>query len=228
MKFPKSCSRNKYEHNDFSAKKLSKNDETILNDVFKIYDTCFNDAIKIPVNYIKYHFQKGVYSIDYLIDNLNEEVCGLCIHMCIQNINAVIIDYIAIKNNYQGKGLARLLFNYIYDTYCKKKILTLECEDHLIGFYAKLGCQLIPVFYDSGCDNHLTIMVKSNKSIVPKRFHKIVGEIKRINDYRSYVYSNKMDKLVYEKKIQLVRILNALLRDIDLLPYNKYTKEGIS
>ena len=77
--------------------------------------------------------------------------------MYLELINAVQIDYIAIHPNYQGKGLARLLFDYVYNRYCNQennqKILTLECEDNLIGFYKKLGCVIIPVIYESETDS---------------------------------------------------------------------------
>jgi hypothetical protein len=171
----------------------------------------------------------NIYTINYILDKLTQQVCGLCIHLFIRNINAIQIDYIGISKNHQGCGLAKFLFNYVYQFYCQKKILTLECEDNLIGFYNKLDCHLIKLPYNVGCKHNLNIMYRGNNRIKGSMYYKIVKSIKTLNNYSK----DKKIKQVEENIIKIVRfkpllVLNQFLAFNEILPYNNYTKEGIS
>ena len=197
---------------DYTIQELQIKDYTLLDDIFKIYQSCFNQAIKIPQKEIRKYFLSGFYIINCIRDIKNNTICGFCMHMIIKNVGAIQIDYIAIKNNYQGKGLARILFNYIFTNYCKTKILTLECEDHLIEFYKKLGCILIPMKYEVGCNYHLNIMFKSNKNVTVRYYSKIVNNIKLENDYCTNFISSYTEKYINELKTKFNKKIQNMAR----------------
>jgi len=167
---------------------------------------------------IRKQFKNNVYIISYILNKINNDLCGLCIHLYIYCINAIQIDYIAIDKNYQGMGLAKLLFNYIYDNYCHKKILTLECENHLIKFYEKLGCNVINLPYEVGCKKELKIMTKGPYK---NKYH-IVQTIKSLNDYSG------IKKVINIIPLKEPCVLNELLIENEINPYNYFTKEEIT
>lgn len=216
---------------NFTIYELKKEQNDLLNTIFKLYQQTFDPSLKIPQRDIRKFIKNDIYTTNYILDK-DKNLCGYCFHMYLEEINAVEIDYIAIHPNYQGKGLARLLFDYIYNTYCNIRknfrILTLECEDNLIGFYIKLGCKIIPVKYEVGCKHHLNIMVKSNESIKLNKYHKIINAIKKENDYSEPINNQKM--LCYYKKVMIKICIksNKERESADLNSYNYYTKEGIS
>ena len=105
----------------------------------------------------------------------------------------------------------------------------MECEDHLIGFYRKLGCKLITIPYDSGCKSNLSIMIKhkldDSNTILP--FERIVNIIKQMNDYsNNQKYQKKI--IISNVIIKPQKVLNKYLVMNEILPYNNFTKEGIT
>lgn len=185
--------------------------------ILKLYYNSFDEALRIKQKEIRKQYKNNIYIINYVLNKVNGDLCGFCIHLYIPNINANQIDYIAIDKHYQGMGLAKLLFTYIYDTYCHRKILTLECENHLIKFYEKLGCNLINLPYEVGCQKELKIMVKG----AHKNSHRIVQSIKSINDYSGA-------RKVIIITLKCPSIPNICLVENEINPYNYFTKEEIS
>lgn len=197
-----------------------------MNTILNLYYESFKNSLRIKKRLIRKNFNKNIYVINYLLDESENKICGFCIHLYIPIINAIQIDYIAIDKNYQGMGLAKMLFNHIFENYCLEKILTLECESHLIGFYKKLGCQYIPIPYKPGCESCLSIMVKSNKKI-NLLCSRIVNTIKLMNDYSgNHIFQKKILANIVQIKPQ--KVLNKYLVMNEVLPYNNFTKEGIS
>ena len=163
----------------FKICQLNSSANPILPNILQLYEQTFNSTIKIPQYELINYIDNGIYTTNYILDNHNN-LCGYCFHMNIPSINAVQIEYIAIDPNYRNKGLCKMLFNYVYDFYCNHKILTLECEKHLIEFYGKLGCILIPLPYKVKCDTEMHIMFKSHLSNIPN-YEIIVREIEKEN-----------------------------------------------
>ncbi|QKF94104.1 acyl-CoA N-acyltransferase [Fadolivirus algeromassiliense] len=216
---------------NFTIQELKKEETDLLNIIFELYQITFHPSLKIPQREIRKFIKNDIYTTNYILDK-NNVICGYCFHMHIAPINAVEIDYIAIHPDYQGKGLARMLFDHVYNTYCltKKnpKILTLECEDKLIGMYSKFGCQLIPVEYEVGCSRHLNIMAKSNKPIPRGYYNKIINAIKKENDY-SDEPANLVTEHILKRLLCGIYIRsNRERKSADLNAYNSFTKEGIS
>ena len=199
-----------------------------MDDIINLYDNIFHRDLKINRRIIKRLFKNNIYIINYLLDVMENKICGFCIHINIFQINAVQIDYIAIDTNYQGMGLAKKLFNHIFDNYCLNKILTLECENHLIGFYKKLDCKLVTIPYESGCKSRLSIMIRhkiNEKNILP--YERIVNIIKQMNDYsNNKMYQKKV--IINTENIKPQRVLTKYLVMNEILPYNNFTKEGIT
>ena len=219
---------------NYIIKELNIENYELLTDIFTIYQNCFDISIKIPQKEIRKYFLNNIYIINYIIDVTNNNICGFCMHMFIKKINAIQIDYVCINKQYQNKGLAKFLFNHIFTNYCSTsstnvpdKILTLECEDHLIKFYEKLGCTLIPIKYEVGCICHLNIMFKSAHKMHLIRYYRIVNAIKSENDYNTNYISLCTEQYMNKQKMNFFEMLNKLLiiYKIKLLMCLKFQKK---
>lgn len=213
---------------NYIIKQLSVEECDLLNIIFRIYQSSFDSSLKISNKEVKKYFRDGQYIINYILNIDNDDICGFCFLEPLNDIRAIQIDYIAIDKRYQGKGLAKLLFDYIYDTYNSiGKMITLECEDRLIWFYKKLGCQLIPVKYNVQCKHHLNIMTKSKNGIHFRDYHKIVNRISVGNDYSESHHSIKSEIFIRELLINLTNIINMSLDDTTN-PCKYFNEEGIT
>ena len=216
---------------NYTIHELKKTEDELLNNIFIVYQQTFSPVLRFPQKELRKYIKDDIYTTNYILDKENN-ICGYCFHEYFEEINAVEINYIAVHPNYQGKGLARLLFDYIYETYCGPKnnfkILTLECEDSLIGFYKKLGCKIIPVNYEVGCDHHLTIMFKSSHKIKISDYPKIIKTIKQENNYCDPIFYKNLEIAFIKLQLYIKIKANNFLDRNDLNSYNYYTKEGIS
>ena len=212
---------------NYTIKQLSEEEYDLLNNIFIIYQASFDSSLKISQNEVRKYFMDGQYIINYILNNGNGDICGFCFLEPLDKINAIQVDYIAIDKRYQGKGLAKLLFEHIYDTYCiNGKIMTLECEDRLIEFYKKLGCQLIPVKYNVQCKHHLNIMTKSKNGVHFRDYHKIVNRVAVGNDYSESHYSFKLEFIIRDLLTNLTNITHNSLPD-NRNPCKYFNEEGI-
>lgn len=158
--------------------------EKDIDSIIRIYTQNFSRDLRIPYKEIMKRLSKNIYNTHVMYSTDNGEVIGFSFVVLLYNLNCVFIDYIAIDNKYQGKGLGKILFNHIYDFHTQNVnywLLALECEDKLIGMYSKWGCKKVPINYDIYDNHHFNLMVKSKKQKLYHLYHKLHKQIMRIN-----------------------------------------------
>jgi ribosomal protein S18 acetylase RimI-like enzyme len=130
----------------------SVNIEILNNELKNIYEQNFDVNIENTWNEIINNINDGIMN---LIIYLKEYIpIGIAI---ISNYKEypdnVHLEYICVSKKYQGYGYGGKMFNLLIKLLKYKiKLLSLECNNELINWYNKLGCQLIsinPSVYDN-------------------------------------------------------------------------------
>lgn len=104
--------------------------------VLDIYDVCFSDNLKIPRKDIEIRWRRGYY---HIFTDKDIRVFSMVIYYN----DCCHIDYLGVKPECQGQGLARLMLEFLIS---KKKPISLECEPQLIPFYKRFGFEETPFF----------------------------------------------------------------------------------
>lgn len=118
-----------------------------MKDIIPIYNTCFKECDRQSPKILRNRLRHKTYSVVKML-NENVAVVGFSFLIPIHKKKILHIDYVGIDPNTQGKGYGRMLMEYITKTYKKRGwIITLECEDHLIKFYEKLGFIRMNILY---------------------------------------------------------------------------------
>jgi len=148
-----------------------------------MYNNTFPSHLKIKLKIINKNINNQKYYNCCIFGDPNI-ISGFCLFQYLHKIKCVEIEYICIDKLQQGRGLSKILFDHIFDNYCKKSKynLTLECETNLIKYYEKLGCRLIPLNYKSSCMSKLNIMIKPCISTIKfSQFYRIVHLLHIVN-----------------------------------------------
>ena len=90
----------------------------------------------------------------------NGEYKGIVVFK-IENKSAIILD-IAVKPEYQGRGIGSKLIDYIFNSFNAQNI-TAETDDDAIGFYKKYGFELLKTEIKFGTKRYTLICNRKEK-----------------------------------------------------------------
>ncbi|NRD79526.1 GNAT family N-acetyltransferase [Bacillus sp. BRMEA1] len=86
-------------------------DEKVWKNVCFIYEQAFGNKGAKPEKIIRHMFQKGICYLH--IGSKNGEVISMAITGKLNGINALLIDYLAVRQEMRGKGLGQEMIQYI-------------------------------------------------------------------------------------------------------------------
>lgn len=192
-----------------------------INQVFRIYSDNFEKKMQIPRKIIEKRIKQRKYEL--ILMKTNNVIIGFSFIVMFKKFGLIFIDYLAIDKNYHGKGYGRLLFNYIYDYYSKKKktkLLVLECEDKLINMYTKWGCTKIPIHYKLNDDCPLNLMIRTEEELNLSSYYKIRNELSNFNKnifMKRIVYNNpdiyyELNRQMTKCMVKIFILINSILR----------------
>jgi len=135
-------------------------DEEIWKKASPVYEEAFGRHGAKSKAVIRNMFAKQMCSLHVVIDHSanNSDVIGMALTAKLTAINAMLIDYLAIKKNCRHKGIGELFVNYlkewsIADMDCDSMILEIEATENpihqqRIKFWEKCGFHLTDYVHD--------------------------------------------------------------------------------
>lgn len=124
---------------------LSPQNDDDCKKVLKIYNESFPTHLKISDRRLKRRINR-VYT-SFLI-RVNEQTIGFAL-LWIPKTRFVHIDYLAIDQAHRKNGTGSAALKMLIEQF-KDRIVTLECEDRLVGFYSRFGFKVSRIGY---CDH---------------------------------------------------------------------------
>jgi len=152
-------------------------DRDLYNKVNLIYLDSFEQHLRIAQHKIKHRIKTGKYLP--VLFKKEEQLVGFA-YIVNPRINLYHIDFIAIDKMHRGCGAGLNAMNLLIGSIPKNSVLTLECEDKLVGFYQKFGFKLAPYAY-SNYPVKLNFMIRTSPQTSRKSF--------RFSDYSNIVAS---------------------------------------
>jgi GNAT superfamily N-acetyltransferase len=126
-------------------------DQNIWKKAGEIYIEAFGEHSPKPEKIIRNMFKKQICFLHCLI-NQNGQMVGMALTGSIKGKRILLIDYLAIRKNEQGKGIGRELFSLVREWALQRNdydqiLLEAECEESpenlaRIDFWEKCGFQL--------------------------------------------------------------------------------------
>lgn len=135
-------------------------DEEIWNKARTVYEEAFGKHGAKSTAVIRNMFQKQMISLHIVMDETanKSEVVGMAITGKLKALNALLIDYLAIKKAYRAQGIGASFVHYIRDLThtkfnCDSMLLEIEATENpvhqkRIQFWEKCGFHLTEYIHD--------------------------------------------------------------------------------
>ena len=141
-----------------------------------IFLDSFEQALRIAQNKIKRRIKTGKY-IPFFFKK-EDALIGFS-YVTYPRYDIAHIDFLAISRSHRGGGTGSEALKLLISRLEEKSVITLECEDKLVGFYRKFGFKLAPYLY-SNYPVRLNFMIRPSKNIL---------KVLRFADYSNVVAS---------------------------------------
>lgn len=188
-----------------------------FDEVTDIYVSSFPENERQPLDKIIYRIDNGL-SLLFVIQK-EEKIAGMALLWDFKSIPFVLLDYLAIKNEYRGQQLGSSFFQYLL-SYCnlRQKQMVIEVEDpsegdniidriKRVNFYLKNGaCILSNVHYILPSLNN-TLPTNMKLLLAPISSQMLVDQLtikKMIERLYIEVYEKSIDDKQMHAVIQLV------------------------
>jgi hypothetical protein len=119
---------------------LNKVESSIMHDVVEIYKSRFKADIRVSIPTLRKRIRSGKYQV---VVAINDRVVTafMLVH---SKGNVTHLDYLATHAK-KGQGCGTVLVKELIDK--KDGIITLECEDSLVGYYRRFGFDVVTSDY---------------------------------------------------------------------------------